>query len=120
MEKITLYDENDNPLEYELIDLFEFNDNVYGAFAPLMTDENADDEEVEVVMLKVLEKDDTEYFSEIEDENDFLPDLLGEISRVKNERIDVRDYHASSCEKDSFQKIYEYYENRLKTSGLLR
>ena len=70
MEKITLYDENDNPLEYELIDLFEFNDNVYGAFAPLMTDENADDEEVEVVMLKVLEKDDTEYFSEIEDENE--------------------------------------------------
>ena len=68
MEKITLYDENDNPLEYELIDLFEFNDNVYGAFAPLMTEENADDEEVEVVMLKVLEKDDTEYFSEIEDE----------------------------------------------------
>lgn len=70
MEKITLYDENDNPLEYELIDLFEYNDNVYGAFAPLMTDENADDEEVEVVMLKVLEKDDTEYFSEIEDENE--------------------------------------------------
>ena len=70
MEKITLYDENDNPLEYELIDLFEFNDNVYGAFAPLMTDENADDEEVEVVMLKVLEKDDTEYFSEIESEKE--------------------------------------------------
>lgn len=70
MEKITLYDENDNPLEYELIDLFEFNDSVYGAFAPLMTDENADDEEVEVVMLKVLEKDDTEYFSEIEDEKE--------------------------------------------------
>lgn len=70
MEKITLYDENDNPLEYELIDLFEFNDNVYGAFAPLMTEENADDEEVEVVMLKVLEKDDTEYFSEIENEKE--------------------------------------------------
>ena len=70
MEKITLYDENDNPLEYELIDLFEFNDNVYGAFAPLMTEENADDEEVEVVMLKVLEKDDTEYFSEIENETE--------------------------------------------------
>lgn len=33
-----------------------------------MTEENADDEEVEVVMLKVLEKDDKEYFSEIESE----------------------------------------------------
>ena len=70
MEKITLYDENDNPLEYELIDLFELNDNVYGAFAPLMTEDNADDEEVEVVMLKVIEKDDTEYFSEIESEKE--------------------------------------------------
>ncbi len=70
MEKITLYDENDNPLEYELIDLFELNDNVYGAFAPLMTEDNAADEEVEVVMLKVIEKDDTEYFSEIESEKE--------------------------------------------------
>ena len=70
MEKITLYDENDNPLEYELIDLFELNDNVYGAFAPLMTEDNAEDEEVEVVMLKVIEKDDTEYFSEIESEKE--------------------------------------------------
>ena len=70
MEKITLYDENDNPIEYELIDLFELNDNVYGAFAPLMTEENADDEEVEVVMLKVIEKGDTEYFSEIESEKE--------------------------------------------------
>ena len=70
MEKITLYDENDNPLEYELIDLFELNDNVYGAFAPLLTEDNADDEEVEVVMLKVIEKDDTEYFSEIESEKE--------------------------------------------------
>lgn len=70
MEKITLYDENDNPCEYELIDLFELNDNVYGAFAPLMTEENANEEEVEVVMLKVLEKDDQEFFSEIESEEE--------------------------------------------------
>lgn len=70
MEKITLYDENDNPCEYELIDLFELSDSVYGAFAPLMTEENADDDEVEVVMLKVLEKDGKEYFSEIESEKE--------------------------------------------------
>lgn len=70
MEKITLYDENDNPCEYELIDLFEMDDNVYGAFAPLMTEENANDEEVEVVMLKVLEKNGKEFFSEIESEEE--------------------------------------------------
>ena len=70
MERITLYDENDNPCEYELIDLFELNETVYGGFAPVLSDENADDEEVEVVMLKVLEKDGKEYFSEIESEDE--------------------------------------------------
>ena len=67
MERITLYDENDNPCEYELIDIFEMNSNVYGGFAPVLSDDNADDEEIEVVMLKVLEKDGKELFSEIDD-----------------------------------------------------
>ena len=54
MEKITLYDENDNPCEYELIDLFELNDNVYGGFAPLLGEEaTGNEEEVEIVMLKI-------------------------------------------------------------------
>jgi len=84
MEKITLYDENNNPLEYELIDLFELDDNVYGAFAPLMTEENADDEEVEVVMLKVIEKDGTELFSEIESEKE-EEDAFNELLRRQDE-----------------------------------
>ena len=71
MEKITLYDENDNPMEYELIELFEYNDNVYGGFAPLLGEESDGmEEEVEVVMLKVVEKDGKEFFSEIESEKE--------------------------------------------------
>ena len=66
MEKITLYDENGKACEYELIDLFEHNGNVYGGFAPLLGEESdGTEEELEIVMLKVIEKDDKEYFSEI-------------------------------------------------------
>ncbi|MBE7018515.1 MAG: DUF1292 domain-containing protein [Ruminococcaceae bacterium] len=60
---VTLYDENGKPEDYELIDLFEFGDGVYGAFTPVLTAEEPD--EVDVVMLKVTE--DGNAFIEIED-----------------------------------------------------
>ncbi len=60
---VTLYDEDGNAEDYELIDLFEFNDNVYGGFTPVLTAEEPD--EVDVVMLKVTE--DGNAFIEIED-----------------------------------------------------
>lgn len=60
---VTLYDENGNPEDFELIDLFEFKEGVYGAFTPVLTGEEPN--EVEVVMLKVTE--DGNAFIEIED-----------------------------------------------------
>ena len=36
---VTLYDENGNPEDYELIDLFEYQEGVYGAFTPVLTGE---------------------------------------------------------------------------------
>ncbi|MBQ7792773.1 MAG: DUF1292 domain-containing protein [Clostridia bacterium] len=60
---VTLYDENGNPEDFELIDLFEFKEGVYGAFTPVLTGEEPS--EVEVVMLKVTE--DGNAFIEIED-----------------------------------------------------
>ena len=60
---VTLYDEDGNATDYELIDLFEFKDGVYGAFTPVLTAEEPD--EVDVVMLKVTE--DGNAFIEIED-----------------------------------------------------
>lgn len=60
---VTLYDEDGNAEDYELIDLFEFNDGVYGAFTPVLTAEEP--AEVDVVMLKVTE--DGNAFIEIED-----------------------------------------------------
>ncbi|MBO5364439.1 MAG: DUF1292 domain-containing protein [Clostridia bacterium] len=60
---VTLYDEDGNPEDYELIDLFEFKDGIYGAFTPVLTGEEPD--QVDVVMLKVTE--DGNAFIEIED-----------------------------------------------------
>lgn len=60
---VTLYDEDGNAEDYELIDLFEYQDGVYGAFTPVLTGEEP--EEVDVVMLKVTE--DGNAFIEIED-----------------------------------------------------
>lgn len=65
---IVLYDEDNNPIEFEIIDVFEMNDNVYAAVTEsLDVDE---DETVEVSMLKVIEKDGEEVFSFIEDEEE--------------------------------------------------
>ena len=60
---VTLYDENGNPEDYELIDLFEYQDGIYGAFTPVLTGEEP--AEIDVVMLKVTE--DGNAFIEIED-----------------------------------------------------
>ena len=60
---VTLYDEDGKPEDYELIDLFEFKDGIYGAFTPVLTAEEP--EQVDVVMLKVTE--DGNAFIEIED-----------------------------------------------------
>ena len=60
---VTLYDEDGNPEDYELIDLFEYKDGIYGAFTPVLTADEPD--EVDVVMLKVTE--DGNAFIEIED-----------------------------------------------------
>jgi len=63
---VTLYDEDGNAEDYELIDLFEFGEGVYGAFTPVLTD--LEPAEVDVVMLKVTENGDA--FVEIEDSSE--------------------------------------------------
>lgn len=72
-EIITLYDEDGKPVDYELIDLFELNDNVYGGFAPVLEDGEEDGDDLEIVMLKVIEdEEEGEMFAEIESEEEEL------------------------------------------------
>ncbi len=56
---------------------------------------------------------------EIEDEGEFLSDLLGEIGRVKNQRMPLETYRAVSCDTTAFQRLYKGYEERLRRARLL-
>lgn len=51
---------------------------------------------------------------EIDDENEFLTGISGEISLLKNERISPEHYFSKNCSEDIFRKIYEDYEDRKK------
>ncbi len=83
---IVLYDEDNNPIEFEIIDVFELNDNVYAAVTEsLDVDE---DETVEVSMLKVIEKDGEEVFSFIEDEQEEMEAYNELLRRDEEEAIE--------------------------------
>ncbi len=45
-----------------------------------------------------------------EDEQDFIQNLINELSLVKNELIDISYYNPMNCGTDDFQKISEAYE----------
>lgn len=51
---------------------------------------------------------------EIEDGEDFIRQAVGEISIVKNNRVDLDAYQAKCCAPDIFRKIYEEYETGRK------
>ena len=66
---ITLYDEDNNAEDYEIIDVFEFKDAIYAAVTPYQ--EEYDEElPIEVTMLRVTEQDGEEVFSIIETEEE--------------------------------------------------
>lgn len=49
--------------------------------------------------------------------DDDVLDLLNEISLVKNELVDYRDYDSQSFEQEIFQKVYRLYEDEKKRHG---
>lgn len=51
---------------------------------------------------------------EIEDEAEFIQNITGEISRVKNERRNILEYEALSCDSKVFRKLYQKYDNFLR------
>lgn len=56
---------------------------------------------------------------EMEDEKDFLDDLIGEISRVKNDRIPLEHYYAACCSDSAFRDIYRDYTKYCRSHNLL-
>lgn len=59
------------------------------------------------------------YRLEYKDENEFIGNLFGEISTIKNGRIDIEHFYSSHCGEDVFRKIYKDYERKLKNSRLI-
>ncbi|MBR0382253.1 MAG: ATP-dependent helicase [Eubacterium sp.] len=56
---------------------------------------------------------------EIEDENDFVSSLIGEISYVKGEMLSLPYYHSAVCSDEQFARIYKGYENYLRQEQLI-
>lgn len=53
------------------------------------------------------------------DENDFVEEILGEISAVKNNRINIDSYYSKNCGSEEFRRLYKSYENKLKANRLI-
>ena len=60
-----------------------------------------------------------QYELEIEDEHEFVPAILSEISVVKSEMVDLTHYYSKNCSEAVFKKLYEGYEERMRKAGLL-
>lgn len=56
---------------------------------------------------------------EMEDEKEFLSDLAGEISLVKNEQVSLEHYYSSSCPEDTFRSVCQRYQQRLSRENLI-
>ena len=51
---------------------------------------------------------------EMEDEAEFLSNLIGEISLVKGEMLSLEHYYSATCSDDVFRTVYESYEEYLR------
>ncbi len=56
---------------------------------------------------------------EYEDEHEFIGDLLGEISMVKNTGIRLEHYYPKNCGKEIFEQIYQGYDQRMRRHRLI-
>ncbi len=56
---------------------------------------------------------------EIEDKKEFIEGIFSEISKVKSERIDIKNYYSMNCPEEQFQKIFLAYTNKMKEKRLL-
>lgn len=56
---------------------------------------------------------------ELDDESEFIADIISEISLVKGEMMDLNHYYSTSCSEDIFKKIYRSYEEKLRRGNLI-
>ena len=56
---------------------------------------------------------------EYEDENEFIGEILSEISLVKNSGILLDHYYSKNCGKEIFEQIYKSYEEKMHQNRLI-
>lgn len=56
---------------------------------------------------------------EYEDENEFIQNLLGEISLIKNTGISLEHYYSKNCGEHEFRQIYQQYQEHLYRNRLI-
>lgn len=56
---------------------------------------------------------------ELADETDFIKELIGEISYVKGEMLDVNHYYSTNCPEETFRRIYHGYIKRCQEGRLI-
>ncbi len=87
---VVLVDENGEEVEFEHIDTVEMNDNEYVVLAPLDNDD-PDQEDEEVIILKVEHSEDGEdSFVTIEDDDE-LDDVFNEFQNRMEEEFGLED-----------------------------
>jgi DNA helicase-2/ATP-dependent DNA helicase PcrA len=61
----------------------------------------------------------SDHYLEYRDENEFLGNLIAEVSKVKNERIALADFNSAQCGEEEFRKIFAEYDHRLRQNRLI-
>lgn len=54
-----------------------------------------------------------------EEQQELMEQLLGEISAVKNEQLDLAHYYAKCCGSEQFRDIYRAYDKKLRENHLI-
>ena len=93
---LTLLDEDENEVQFEVIDTLEVDDNRYMALVPVFDDaEELLDDDGELVILKVAEEDGEEFLEAIDNEEEF-----NKISNMFMDRLED-DYDIIKGEEDA-------------------
>lgn len=54
---------------------------------------------------------------DIEDVNEFVSSIIGEISAVKGDMIDISHYYSGNCSDEVFRRLYQKYDDSLRKSN---
>ncbi|KIR02114.1 putative ATP-dependent DNA helicase YjcD [Lachnospiraceae bacterium TWA4] len=56
---------------------------------------------------------------EIDDEKEFISEIISEIGKIKSELVDVNQYSSRNCPTDLFRQIYHQYQEYLNENRLI-